>query len=133
MPVHFDLDREAHLVRTRASGTLAAGEMLELIEAHRLLFADGTLDAGWAEIGDFSAVDDLRDITPGSIARFCDANPWPAAALRALIAPTDLLYDLGRMYRSQGGERTANVQIVRSAAEALDWIIGRRAARGEHA
>lgn len=126
MPIRFELDHKARLVRDRAEGILEAEELLELIGTHRELFAAGTLDDSWAEIADFSRVDEVRRITPKNIERFCDANPWPPDALRTLITPTDLLYGLARMYQLTGGDRTRNVHIARSASEALDWIIHNR-------
>jgi len=126
MPVEFELDGEARIVRSRAFGVVTHHEMYEHMDRVRELFEDGTLDVTWAQIADFSATERLEGASAERIRSMAMSNPWPAGSLRAFITPTDLLFGLGRMYQLSGRDEGENLRIVRSLEEALAWIAGRR-------
>jgi hypothetical protein len=125
MPGSFELDADARIVRARAWGIITDDDLLDHMEETRQLFRDGTLDASWAQIADFSAVESL-DATNEGIRRHAVLNPWPEESFRALVMPTDASFGLGRMYEMLCGDQGANVRVFRSEAEALAWIAQQR-------
>jgi len=106
-------------------------ELLSDLEQMRELFADGTLDSTWAQVADFSAVESFHDVSSEGLWRGANLNPWPKGSLRAVIAPMDIGFGLGRMYQLLYEDKGENVGIVRSEAEALAWITQAKVRSGQ--
>jgi len=116
------LDSVARVVRSRGWGVFTDDDLLNHLERMRELFADGTLDSTWAQVADCSAVESFHDVSSEGLCRQARLNPWPKGSLRAVIAPSDIGFGLGRMYEQLCEDQGENVRIVRSKAEALAWI-----------
>lgn len=50
MPVAFNLDPHARLVRSRAWGVVTEADLMGHVVSMRALFASGALDADWAQV-----------------------------------------------------------------------------------
>ena len=89
MPVAFDLDAQARLVRSRGWGVVDAAELMGHVVSMRSLFAGGTLDADWAQVADVSDCTSLESLSSAEVRRLADNNPWPVGAVRVFIAPQE--------------------------------------------
>jgi hypothetical protein len=123
MPYQFELDNVARVVRSWGWGVLTDDDLLNHLERMRQFFADGTLDSTWAQVVDCSAVESFHDVSCEGLCRQARLNPWPNGSLRAVIAPMDIGFGLGRMYETLCEDKGENVRIFRSEAEAFAWII----------
>ena len=128
MPADFELMPSTRTVYTRGWGTLSDTDLLNHMARISALFKDGVLDAEWAQICDFTGVDNLNDVTSEGIRRAAEGNPWPRYTVRAFIVSTDEQFGLARMYQALGDPKTDDLCITRSATEA-DVFIGRERVR----
>lgn len=125
MPAEFELDREGCVVRSRAWGNLTEDDLARHVQAMRELFESETLDATWAQVCDFSSITSVAELTTDGVRRLAKSNPWPLETLRVIVAPTDEMYGLGRMYQAMAVGDSENFRVVRSAAEASEWMTER--------
>jgi hypothetical protein len=125
MPAEFELDREGCVVRSRAWGNLTEDDLARHVQAMRELFESGTLDATWAQVCDFSSITSVAELTTEGVRRLAKSNPWPLEALRVIVAPNDEMYGLGRMYQAMAVGDSEHFLVVRSAAEASEWMTER--------
>lgn len=122
MPAEFELDFVNRIVRSRAWGEVTDGDLLIHLERIRELFSDETLDPTWTQIADFAATEILDGLSDNGLRRLAKQNPWPEGSWRALIAKSDLMFGLGRMYQLLGETKGDYVGVVRSEEEAMAWI-----------
>jgi hypothetical protein len=122
MPADFEVLSETRTVLTRAWGALTDDDLLRHMARITALFRAGVLDATWAQICDFTAVDDLAAVSTDGIRRMAEGNPWPGPCLRAFIVDTDEQFGLARMYQAIGDPKTDDLCITRYAADAALYI-----------
>jgi hypothetical protein len=127
MPADFDVLPETRTVLTRAWGALTDEDLFRHMARIAALFRDGTLDASWAQICDFTGVDDLTAVSTEGIRRMAEGNPWPRSCVRAFIVDTDEQFGLARMYQAIGDPKTGDLCITRSAADAAAYVAQARA------
>jgi hypothetical protein len=119
LPVNYSIDTQHPLVYTVFSGDVSNADMLEHL---RSLYADPRFEASMPELVD------LRGVTSVSVSsEMIPASArWPLhspLAPRAIVAPTDLLYGLARMYQSYRDEKgEAHLAIFRTLPPALEWL-----------
>lgn len=130
MPADFELTRATHMVHSRAWGALTDDDVLGHMARIGVLFREGVLDAGWAQISDFTAVTDMRAVSSAGIRRMAEVNPWPKENIRAFIVGTDEQFGLIRMYQTFGEPKTEGLFITTSVAEAEAHVANERARRG---
>jgi len=121
----FTLDATNRIVRTRAWDELAGSELVDHLERITRCFAEGALDASWAQIVDLADIRSLLGVTTAIIRRLAENNPWPEQSFRVVIAPGDVSFGLARMYQLLGAGATDNVKITRSKEEAEVWFARR--------
>lgn len=122
MPFDFELEESTRIVMSRAWGDLADADLLSHLQRIKMEFERGTLDAKWAQIADFSRVENLDHVTSEGILEMAARNPWPEESLRVLVVPSDVKYGLGRMYQMLGDRKTACLVLARSVGEAKQRI-----------
>ena len=122
MPADFELMPSTRTVHTRAWGALSDSDLHDHMVRIAALFKDGVLDAEWAQICDFTGVDNLDGVTTAGIRRMAEGNPWPRYTVRAFIVSTDEQFGLARMYQSLGDPKTDDLCITRYAADAALYI-----------
>jgi hypothetical protein len=128
MPADFELLRPARTVLSRGWGALTDADLFDHMTRIAALFEQGALDGDWAQIYDFTAVDNVDGVSTAGIRRVAEGNPWPHYTVRAFIVATDETFGLARMYQSLGDPKTGDLCITRSAADA-DAFIGRERIR----
>jgi hypothetical protein len=117
--VNYSIDTHIPLVYTVFSGDVNNADVIEHL---RSLLADPRFDSSMPELVD------LRGVT--SVSASSEMIPasarWPlhsSYARRAVVAPTDLLYGLARMYQSYRDDTgQAQLQIFRTIPPALEWL-----------
>ena len=128
MPADFELMPSTRTVYTRGWGSLSDTDLFDHMARIAALFTDGALDAEWAQICDFTGVENLDGVTSHGVRQAAEGNPWPRHTVRAFIVATDEQFGLARMYQALGDPKTNDLCITRSAAEA-DAFIGRERLR----
>ncbi len=131
MPTEFELDRSKRIVYSRAWGDLTDAELLDHMAKMRGLLEQGALDSTWAQVFDLSDAKNLDEVSSAGVGRLAKGNPWPKGSIRVVIAPSDLLYGLTRMYQLIGDPKTEAVHIARQRNEAEAFIAYQRAQLGE--
>ena len=59
-------------------------------------------------------------------------NPWPEQSPRVVIAKSDLLFGLSRVYLAWCGYKAESLVLVRSHSEAMEYIENARGNTAEH-
>ncbi len=119
MPVNHSVDVNRPLVYTVFNGDVGEADFVEHL---RSLSGDPLYDASMPELVD------LRDVTSVSVSpdMIGTSARWPlhsVFARRAVVAPTDLLFGLSRMYQAYRGEvGDTQFRVFRSLAPALEWL-----------
>jgi hypothetical protein len=127
MPADFEVLPDTRTVLTRAWGALTDEDLFRHMARIAALFREGALDFSWAQICDFTAVDDLAGVSTDGIRRMAEGNPWPQTCPRAFIVDTDEQFGLARMYQAIGDPKTDDLCITRCAADAALYIAQERA------
>jgi len=116
MAHHFEFDTEHRILRLVLEGDIEAEEFLGLNSkiaehAHHLRPLAGITDG--AGIASFNVTSQtLRTVA-------LQGSPYPAATPRYIVAPTDYLFGLARMYELVGNHAEGKLQVVRKLDEAL--------------
>jgi hypothetical protein len=118
MPMRYEIDPNARLVRSTAWGILT-GEDVRLHQES--LGADPAFDPTYQQLGDFRGVSDAR-VDTESIREVARTRLFVPEVRRALVADSDLVYGLARMYQQLGGFDERNGQVFRTLAEALAFL-----------
>ena len=130
MPADYELRRGTRTVYSRGWGALTDADLLGHMARIAALFKAGVLDGDWAQITDFSAVDNVDGVSTAGIRQLAEGNPWPRFSVRACIVTTDEQFGLVRMYQALGEPKTDHVGITRSAADADAFIARERVRLG---
>ncbi len=122
-PISFSLDVAAHRRITTYFG--AVGDR-ELIDAYEVLLNDIRYDASMDDLIDLRGVTHMGVTSAGlhRLIALYDARPSNGYVTRAaIIAPTDVLYGVSRMFQTLRGDATPDeVEVFRCADEALYWL-----------
>jgi hypothetical protein len=130
MPADFELQRETRTVYSRGWGALTDADLIEHTARIAALFKAGALDVDWAQLLDFSAVDNVDGVSTAGVRQVAERNPWPRYSVRACIVCTDEQFGLVRMYQALGDPKTDGIGITRSAADAVAFIARERVRLG---
>jgi hypothetical protein len=122
MPADYSLDRIRRVVLSRAWDALSEQDLVEHVRLMHDLFADGSLDATWSQIADFSEVTTVGEISSAGVRSLAAQNPWPKTARRVLIAPVTVVFGLSRMYQLLTGAEDEHLTVVRTEEEALSFL-----------
>lgn len=127
MPAEFELCVDERIVYSRAQGDVDDAVMAQHIDSIRELFSDGSIDATWAQIFDFTEVESLESITSNGIQNFARQNPWPKQSLRVFVLESKVTFGLTRMYQILAGLEEKNaLKITKTLAEARNYIRKKR-------
>lgn len=107
------------LVVVRGSGVVADQETLSL---RRALGNDTRFASDLCELADYREVTDF--VLSSLTLRILGAiNPYGARSRRALVAPTDLVYGMMRMWQLRRAPESADhVEVFREMKDALEWL-----------
>jgi hypothetical protein len=126
MPADFELIAGTRTVYSRGWGALTDADLLGHMARISALFKAGTLDTEWAQLWDFTGVENVDGVSTAGIRRAAEGNPWPRSAIRACIVTTDEQFGLVRMYQALGDPKTDDMRITRSVADADAFIARER-------
>jgi hypothetical protein len=116
MPHHFEFDIEHKILRLVLKGDLEGGEFLRLnAEIH----AQAGRWQPLAGISDGIAIANLNVSSQTLRSVALQGSPYPTGIPRYIIAPTDYLFGMARMYELMGNHSEGKLQVVRSLEEAL--------------
>jgi hypothetical protein len=125
MKIEYQIDHEQQLVLARAQNALSEDDIFNY---QREVWSHNDV-TGYNELLDLSEVERVELTSTDSIeefARLAVSMDVPATTTRfAIIAPTDLMFGLGRMYeayRNQNEQSTKQARVFRSRSEALVWL-----------
>jgi hypothetical protein len=116
MPHHFEFDIEHKILRLVLKGDLEGEEFLRLnAEIH----AQAERWQPVAGISDGIAIANLNVSSQTLRSVALQGSPYPTGIPRYIIAPTDYLFGMARMYELMGNHSEGKLQVVRSLEEAL--------------
>ncbi len=127
MPGSYTILPESRFVLSRSWGVLTQALLL----AHsRALAGDPRFQPSFAQLSDLREVTDITVTAPG-VREAAEASPFGAGSRRALVASSDFIFGMARMYELFRENATGEVMVFRDVHEALRWL-GPRAPSGWH-
>ena len=123
VPITFAYDRTLHRRVATFSGSVGDRE---LHEAYESLLHDATYDASVDDLIDLRAVTHMG-VTGAGLHRLIalyDERPSTGHHTRAaIVAPTDVLYGVSRMFQTLRGDANPDeIEVFRTVAEAEHWL-----------
>jgi hypothetical protein len=119
MPAEYRIDRDNKIVLSRAWGKVA----IEDFHAHGTrLRADPDFSPDFRQLWDFTEVSEsVSDFD--AMARLAQTNVFSPTSRRAMLAPSDVVFGVGRMFqmlRESKGE--TGIRVFRDRESALRWL-----------
>lgn len=116
MPHHFAFDDEHKLLLVVMEGDVDGAEIVQIDEEMRARISRLQPAAG---ISDLSLVQNFN--VPAEVMRSAalQAAPYPPETPRFIVAPSDLIYGMSRMYELVANHPAGKLEVVRSREEAL--------------
>ena len=116
MPHHFEFDFEHKILRLVLEGDMEGEEFLRLNEEIR---AHANHLRPVAGIADALAIENFNVSSQALRSAALQGSPYPAATPRYIVAASDFLFGLARMYELAGSHSEGKLQVVRRLEEAL--------------
>ena len=116
MPIHYTIDAVRRTVEITCSGQVTAQE---IVEHRRKLRADPQFNADFAALIDASHVDGFG-VSWELLNGLKYDDPFSGKSRRAVLAPGNFAFGLGRMY--QGLRHDSNFAVFRTVDAARRWI-----------
>ncbi len=122
MPISYEIDTRLGLIRTTAMGVLTDAD---LVAHKRALASDPRIKPGMRELSDVRGVEQL-EVTLAGIGTFVSMDAEPAAMpddyRLAIVASTDVVFGMARLYQQRTDEELKRVGIFRTMEEAAAWL-----------
>lgn len=118
MPCSYLIDLDRSLVFSRGWGVYTDDEMLW---HGRTLRADQRFDPGFRQIVSFLDVAEVR-VTVEGVRALAHINPFRTDSRRAIVAPTDLIFGLTRMFEAHTDSDQEQFRVFRALGEAFEWV-----------
>ena len=125
MPAYYKIDKERRLVMTTCGGVFTFADALTHQEN---LLKDSDFDPSFSQLVDLTQVTKL-DIEAEEMRRFAQRSVFSPDSRRALLANTDHVFGMGRMFeilRENFGER--GIRVFRNLDDALEWVLAKNTA-----
>lgn len=116
MPVHFEFDPKNRVLRVVAKGEVGDAEMLAVNS--RIAQRVERLNPS-AGITDLSAVKRFTASSKAVQTAARQPRPYPVGIRWFIVAPTDEIFGLARMYELVGSRKRPNLKVVHTLQEAL--------------
>ena len=121
MPVLYEIDLGARLIRTRCVGDPT---FAEVVDHFRALMRDPHCS------GSLDVLLDLREVsalpTPNQLREVSAEIEWVGSKVQfgacAVVATRDVLYGLSRVFEAVAAERFRRMHVFRTATEAEEWL-----------
>jgi hypothetical protein len=119
MPVSYRIDKRNGLVVIKATGVLTRSEFAE---TRRRLMSDPDFDPRFSQLADCTRVTRVT-ITAGEIRALADTSAFNLDARRAIVAKSDPVFGLARMFVTVRGLRgDEGIRVFRDRDQALVWL-----------
>lgn len=115
----FEFDATHRIIRGRLIEQITDQELMDFYRTIALLCGLLAPHAGIADLSEATSF-----VTPGKIrelAKLPPAMPEPARP-RFIVAPSDDLYGLARMFQIEGEDTRPNLHVIRSAEDAFSML-----------
>lgn len=126
VPASYRIDKERRFVMSHAWGVFTFADAV----AHKdKLLSDPDFDPTYSQITDYTHVSEIK-LSSEEVRRFAEFDVFSPQSRRALIAPEDAKFGLGRMFamlRETRGE--TGIGVFRTLEEALEWVFPKDANR----
>lgn len=119
MPHHFEFDFQNKILLTVMEGEIQGPEISTIDQDMRVRIVRMQPAAG---ISDLSGVTNFNVPSPIMRAAALRPPPFPPETPRFIVAPTDVLYGMSRMYELVADRPHGKLQVVRSRLEALSAL-----------
>ena len=116
MPYHFEFDFEHKILLTVMEGEIQGVEISTIDQDMRDRIARMQPAAG---ISDLSGVTNFNVPSPIMRAAALQPAPFPPETRRFIVAPSDFLFGMSRMYELVADRPEGKLRVVRSREEAL--------------
>ena len=118
MPTTYRIDGSLRIVFTNAEGNLSAADLQGLQEGVR---GDPEFDPTFRNLVDLRAVKKVT-IAGEEMNKLARSSPFAAGVRRAIVAPSESVFGMSRMYQMMGGDSADEVSVFRGMAEAMEWL-----------
>ena len=120
MPCDYDIDVEHRLVRTNLWGEITLDELTVNQERTK---DDPAFDPAFFQLADLQELT-VINLTALEVQAYASYSPFVPEARRALVAPGDVAYGLGRMYSTfrQFISPNDQIRIFRDLKSAEEWL-----------
>ncbi|MBZ5696367.1 MAG: hypothetical protein LAN36_13510 [Acidobacteriia bacterium] len=119
MPYHFEFDSANRIVRCRFEGRITDEILREYYQIAGKYFESTDARAGVLDLSAVTAFE-VSSQTIRELAKLPPAMPHPERP-RFVIAPSNQVFGMARMFELQGQDTRPNLHVVRTAEEA--WVI----------
>lgn len=128
MPIEYEIDRKKGVIRTRCVGPTT---LVEVMEHFHTLHGDPALPPRidvLLDLCEMSSVPEREQIRAivSQVKTLGSELRW---GLLAIVAPSDLLFGMSRVFGIFVEESFANVGVFRRPSEAEAWLASQRAGR----
>lgn len=128
MPVGLKLCEEERIVYSLFWAEVTESDLKQDINNVSTLIREGTIDASWAQVVDFSEVESASSVTSTCVQSLAQQTPWPKETIRVLVITNTLIYGFSRMYQIFADlEESGTFEFAKSVAEAEAYIKAKRA------
>jgi SpoIIAA-like len=121
VPASYQIEPQLECIFVTLQGTVTDED---LIEAQRRMFSEELFQGRYARLIDATNVTRLL-VTAGMVRAVSKAAVERGVRKAALVASSDVMYGMMRMYEGYASE--AECQVFRNTDEALGWLFNRRA------
>ena len=118
MSAQYRIDSERRVIFSSATGVLTDED---LHEHQAQLLADPFFDPGFDQLWDFTRVSAV-EVSPEALRHLAHSRSYKASARRAVVAPDDLRFGMGRMFQLLHDEAPEELRVFRSLDEARRWL-----------
>ena len=119
MPVVLKIDPQRRVVYSAFYGRITDDELL----SHRKAIAtDPDFNPEFTDIVDFSAVTDVAVSESGVAAQAAKPSLFSSEVMHIIVAPADVMFQLGGKFKEFAQSTRPNVFIVRTRAEAYQLL-----------
>ena len=124
MPAFYKIDKERRLVLSTASGVFTLADAVSHMDK---LSKDPDFDSRFSQISDFTHVSRV-ELSGDEIRRLAQRTIFSAHSRRALIAPNETVFGIGRMFEIlRGLEGEKGIRIFYTLDEAPEWVFPKSA------
>jgi hypothetical protein len=118
MTAIYRIDKSRRIVFSQATGRVT-DEIL--LQHQRRLSTDPDFEPDYRQLYDFRDVEDLQATSTG-VRELAINNQFGRGAQRALIAGSEAVYGVARMFQIMAEKGPDRIEVFYSLEEALDWL-----------